>query len=41
MLFRSGPFHNVIKIRGPLPLTLADADLLIQAFDQALDELGG
>lgn len=33
-----GPHHNVIKIRGPMPLTKADADLLAAALEQALRE---
>jgi 4-aminobutyrate aminotransferase-like enzyme len=34
-----GPDHNVIKIRGPLPLTTEDGDLLVAALDRALGEL--
>ena len=34
-----GPFHNVVKIRPPMPFTRADADLLVEALDQALGEL--
>ncbi len=34
-----GPFHNVIKIRGPMPLTLSDADRLIETLQQSLAEL--
>ncbi len=33
-----GPWHNVIKIRGPMPLTRRDADGLVAALDQALRE---
>jgi 4-aminobutyrate aminotransferase-like enzyme/Ser/Thr protein kinase RdoA (MazF antagonist) len=33
-----GPFHNVIKIRGPMPLTMSDADCLVAAFARALSE---
>jgi 4-aminobutyrate aminotransferase-like enzyme len=33
-----GPFHNVIKIRGPMPLTMSDADCLVAAFGRALSE---
>jgi 4-aminobutyrate aminotransferase-like enzyme len=36
-----GPHHNVIKIRGPMPLTRDDADRLVAALDIALDEIGG
>jgi 4-aminobutyrate aminotransferase-like enzyme/Ser/Thr protein kinase RdoA (MazF antagonist) len=35
-----GPHHNVIKIRGPMPLTTVDADVLVAAFAQALREQG-
>ncbi|MFN0097726.1 MAG: aminotransferase class III-fold pyridoxal phosphate-dependent enzyme [Gemmatimonadaceae bacterium] len=34
-----GPFHNVIKIRGPMPLSLADADRVVETFALALHEL--
>jgi 4-aminobutyrate aminotransferase-like enzyme/Ser/Thr protein kinase RdoA (MazF antagonist)/murein DD-endopeptidase MepM/ murein hydrolase activator NlpD len=33
-----GPHHNVIKIRGPMPLATSDADCLVAALDQALRE---
>jgi 4-aminobutyrate aminotransferase-like enzyme len=33
-----GPFHNVIKIRGPMPLTRGDADLVVGALARALRE---
>jgi 4-aminobutyrate aminotransferase-like enzyme len=33
-----GPFHNVIKIRGPMPLTEGDADCIAAAMDRALRE---
>ncbi|MCC7242224.1 MAG: aspartate aminotransferase family protein, partial [Acidobacteria bacterium] len=33
-----GPHHNVIKIRGPMPLGLSDIDCLVAAFDRALRE---
>ena len=33
-----GPHHNVIKIRGPMPLTAADADGIVSALGQALRE---
>ena len=33
-----GPCHNVIKIRGPMPLTTADADRVVEALSQALRE---
>ena len=34
-----GPFHNVIKIRGPMPLTLGDADRVVETLTMALHEL--
>jgi 4-aminobutyrate aminotransferase-like enzyme/Ser/Thr protein kinase RdoA (MazF antagonist)/murein DD-endopeptidase MepM/ murein hydrolase activator NlpD len=34
-----GPHHNVIKVRGPMPFTAADADLLVAVLDRALAEL--
>ena len=33
-----GPFHNVIKIRPPLCIGEADADILLAALDEVLDE---
>jgi len=33
-----GPHHNVIKIRGPMPLAKGDADCLVASLDQALRE---
>ncbi len=33
-----GPSHNVIKIRGPMPLTTTDADRVVEALSQALRE---
>jgi 4-aminobutyrate aminotransferase-like enzyme/Ser/Thr protein kinase RdoA (MazF antagonist)/murein DD-endopeptidase MepM/ murein hydrolase activator NlpD len=33
-----GPFHNVIKIRGPMSLTTRDADLVVAALATALRE---
>ena len=34
-----GPYHNVIKIRGPMPLSLADADQVVDTLARALREL--
>ena len=34
-----GPFHNVIKLRGPMPLTLGDAECIIDTFSRAVREL--
>ena len=36
-----GPHHNVIKLRGPMPLTAADADRIVAALDVALSEIAG
>ena len=33
-----GPSHNVIKIRGPMPLTTTDADRVVEALSHALRE---
>lgn len=33
-----GPYHNVIKIRGPMPLTRNDGDRIIETFAQGLRE---
>jgi 4-aminobutyrate aminotransferase-like enzyme/Ser/Thr protein kinase RdoA (MazF antagonist) len=33
-----GPLHNVIKVRGPMPLTAVDAGRIIDTMDQALAE---
>ena len=34
-----GPFHNVLKIRPPMPFGVTDADLLIETLDRVLDEM--
>jgi len=34
-----GPHHNVIKIRGPMPLAGHDTDCLVGALERALREL--
>ena len=36
LLGTDGPFHNVVKIRPPMPFGEADADLLIEALDRSL-----
>jgi 4-aminobutyrate aminotransferase-like enzyme/Ser/Thr protein kinase RdoA (MazF antagonist)/murein DD-endopeptidase MepM/ murein hydrolase activator NlpD len=33
-----GPFHNVIKIRGPMPLSRNDAECIVAALERALTE---
>ena len=34
-----GPFHNVIKLRGPMPLSLPDADRIVETLTRSLYEL--
>jgi 4-aminobutyrate aminotransferase-like enzyme/Ser/Thr protein kinase RdoA (MazF antagonist) len=34
-----GPHHNVIKLRGPMPLTAADADRIVECMTRALREV--
>jgi len=36
LLGTDGPYHNVVKIRPPMPFDEADADLLIESFVRAL-----
>ncbi|MBO0857639.1 MAG: aminotransferase class III-fold pyridoxal phosphate-dependent enzyme [Chloracidobacterium sp.] len=39
LLGTDGPFHNVIKIRPPMPFSETDADLLIAEMDEILAEM--
>ena len=39
LLGTDGPFHNVIKIRPPMPFSEIDADLLITTMDRILAEV--
>ncbi|MBS1811555.1 MAG: aminotransferase class III-fold pyridoxal phosphate-dependent enzyme [Acidobacteria bacterium] len=39
LLGTDGPFHNVVKIRPPMPFSEADADLLATTLEQVLIEL--
>jgi 4-aminobutyrate aminotransferase-like enzyme/Ser/Thr protein kinase RdoA (MazF antagonist) len=39
LLGTDGPYHNVIKIRPPMPFDVEDADLLVEALDASLGEL--
>lgn len=39
LLGTDGPFHNVLKIRPPMPFSEADADRLVATLDQVLAEL--
>ena len=36
LLSAEGPFHNVLKIKPPLPFSEPDADLLLGVVDRAL-----
>jgi 4-aminobutyrate aminotransferase-like enzyme len=33
-----GPYHNVIKIRPPMPFSAADAELLVATMDKILEQ---
>ena len=39
LLGTDGPFHNVVKIRPPMPFDESDADLLVDAVKRALSRL--
>src|SRR6185295_10256971 len=39
LLGTDGPYHNVVKIRPPMPFGDEDADLLVDALDRAIGEL--
>jgi 4-aminobutyrate aminotransferase-like enzyme len=39
LLGTDGPFHNVIKIRPPMPFSETDADHLIAVMDEILAEV--
>ena len=39
LLGTDGPFHNVLKIRPPMPFTQADGERLCRALDRVLAEL--
>jgi 4-aminobutyrate aminotransferase-like enzyme/Ser/Thr protein kinase RdoA (MazF antagonist) len=41
LLGTDGPYHNVIKIRPPMPFSMDDGELLVRELDRALDELAG
>ncbi len=40
LLGTDGPFHNVVKIRPPMPFSLANADLLVETLAGILAEIG-
>jgi len=39
LLGTDGPFHNVIKIRPPMPFSTSDADRLIATFDETVSTI--
>jgi 4-aminobutyrate aminotransferase-like enzyme len=39
LLGTDGPHHNVIKLRGPMPLSHTDAALIVEALDESLAEV--
>jgi 4-aminobutyrate aminotransferase-like enzyme len=39
LLGTDGPYHNVVKIRPPMPFAESDADLLVDALAQSIAEL--
>jgi 4-aminobutyrate aminotransferase-like enzyme len=38
LLGTDGPFHNVVKIRPPMPFAAGDADLLVETIGRVLEE---
>jgi 4-aminobutyrate aminotransferase-like enzyme len=36
-----GPFHNVLKIRPPMPFSASDADRLVSTLDQIMANTNG
>jgi 4-aminobutyrate aminotransferase-like enzyme len=36
-----GPFHNVLKIRPPMPFSMDDGELLVRELDRVLEEVAG
>jgi 4-aminobutyrate aminotransferase-like enzyme len=41
LLGTDGPFHNVLKIRPPMPFTADDADLLANELELAIGKIPG
>jgi 4-aminobutyrate aminotransferase-like enzyme len=41
LLGTDGPFHNVVKIRPPMPFTISDGDLLVEELEAAIRQLPG
>ncbi len=38
LLGTDGPFHNVVKIRPPMPFSTADADLLVDTMEKIIEQ---
>jgi 4-aminobutyrate aminotransferase-like enzyme len=41
LLGSDGPFHNVLKIRPPMPFSMADAERLVHTLSRILGECSG
>ena len=41
LISRDGPYHDVLMIKPPMVLSVADADRFVIALDDALAEMGG
>jgi 4-aminobutyrate aminotransferase-like enzyme len=39
LLGTDGPYHNVVKIRPPMPFNEGNADFLVETMDKILNEL--
>ena len=39
LLGTDGPYHNVVKIRPPMPFTAEDGDFLVDELERALRQL--
>ena len=39
LLGTDGPYHNVVKIRPPMPFEIEDANLLVDAFERVVREI--
>ncbi|HEX5439012.1 MAG TPA: aminotransferase class III-fold pyridoxal phosphate-dependent enzyme [Gemmatimonadaceae bacterium] len=40
LLGTDGPYHNVVKIRPPMPFDEADADRLVETFERIIGDIG-
>ena len=38
LISTDGPYHNVLKVKPPMVITAADADLFVEVLDAALTE---